>query len=240
MQKFTISKWLKVFWVLIVLTFPLFFGGCGTGNNSLPIFNVAGQWNIFTSTAGTAGVQGPNLFTFTTSENDLSGITSGGQQLSGNVTQLSISFSWTLTDGTIFTYTGNISASDGATMLGTWTSNKGQSGTWAGVITNPSSGVNVTGTWDTFTTDLSKAGSTEQGPFSITLTQPTNTFSGISADGQQIAGAISRFDIVFLEAVSDGSTKTFIGVVTSGGTGMSGTWTSTNGSSGVWRAVKTG
>lgn len=239
MQKSIISKWLKVCWVLIVLTFPLLFSGCGTSSNSLPIFNVAGQWNIFTSTAGTAGVQGPNLFTFATSENDLSGTTSGGQQLSGNVTQLSISFSWTLTDGTIFTYSGNISASDGATMLGRWTSNKGQSGTWAGVITNPTSSVNVTGTWDTFTTDLSKAGSIEQGPFSITLTQPTNTFSGISADGQQIAGAISRFDIVFLEAVSDGSTRTFSGVVTSGGTGMSGTWTSTNGSSGSWRAGKT-
>lgn len=240
MQKFIISKRLKFFWLLIVLTFPLLFSGCGTSNSSLPVFNVAGTWNIFTSTAGTAGVQGPNLFTFATSENDLTGQTSGGQQLTGNVTQLSISFSWTGTDGTIFTYVGNISASDGATMLGTWTGNKGQSWTWAGVITNPTSSVNVTGTWNTFTTDLSKAGSTEQGPFPITLTQPTNTFSGISADGQQIAGAISRFDIVFLEAVSDGSTKTFIGVVTSGGTGMSGTWTSTDKSSGSWRAAKTG
>jgi hypothetical protein len=235
MQKFTISKWLKICWVLIVIAFPLVFSGCGTSNNSLPIFNVAGQWNIFTSTAGTAGAQGPNLFTFVTSENDLTGTTSGGQQLSGNVTQLSISFSWTLTDGTIFTYAGNISASDGATMSGTWTSNTGQSGTWAGVITNPPSSVNVTGTWNTFTTDLSKAGSTEQGPFPVVFTQTGNTL----AAGTSIAGAISRFDIVFLEVGNDGSSTTFIGAVTSGVSGMSGTWTSTNGSSGSWRAAKT-
>src|SRR5512135_3612195 len=111
MQKFTRSKWLKVCWLLTVLIFPLLFSGCGTSNNNLPVFNVAGQWNIFISTAGTAGIQGPNLFTFATSENDLSGQTSaalGTEQLTGNVTQLSINFHWTGPDGTIFTYVGNI------------------------------------------------------------------------------------------------------------------------------------
>lgn len=242
MQKFTRSKWLKVSLLFLILTLPLLFCGCGTSNSNLPVFNVAGQWNIFTSTVGTAGVQGPNLFTFATSENDLTGNTSaalGNQQLSGSVNQLSISFSWTGTDGTTFTYVGNISASDGATMSGTWTGNKGQSGTWAGVITSPASSVNVTGNWDTFTTDLSKAGSTEQGPFPVVFTQSGNTLTGTSATTTSIAGAASRFDIVFLEAESDGSFTTFIGVVTSAQNGMSGTWSSTKGSSGSWRAAKT-
>jgi hypothetical protein len=235
MQKRTIGRRLKVcisFIVLVVL--PLFLGGCGSGNSSLPVFNVTGTWYMFHATSGTAGEEGPNLFTFTQTDNDLAGTTSQGELLSGTTSNLDISFSWRTADGTLYTYVGTVSA-NGFTMTGTWNNSIQQSGTWAGIY-NTTPSVNISGTWNIFLSDLSQPGTTEQGPFPATFTQTDNAVSGTTTAGQQITGAVSRLSILFFESGSDGVTYTFIGSLNSAGNSMTGSWSATNGQSGAWRA----
>lgn len=94
-----------------------------------PKVNIAGSWNIYKTATGASGEQGPDLFTFTQSGNGISGTTAQGQQITGTIASLSITFSWVGSDGDTYIYTGAVS-SDGATMSGTWISVNGQSGTW--------------------------------------------------------------------------------------------------------------
>jgi hypothetical protein len=238
MNKSTIGRWLKVCASFLVLVLPLSLSGCGSGGSSLPVFNVTGTWYMFHATSGTAGEEGPDLFSFNQTDNDLVGQTSQGEALAGNTSNLDISFSWTTSDGTLYTYVGTVSA-NGFTMTGTWNNSVQQSGTWAGIY-NTSPSVNISGTWNTFLTDLSQTGTTEQGPFPATFAQTDNTVSGTTSAGQQITGAVSRLSILFFEAGSDGVTYTLIGSLNSAGNSMKGTWTATDGTSGEWHGEKTG
>jgi hypothetical protein len=129
-------------------------------------------------------------------------------------------------------------SANGFTMTGTWNNSIQQSGTWAGIY-NTSPSVNISGTWDTFLTDLSQTGTTEEGPLPATFTQTDNTVSGTTSAGQVITGAVSRLSILFFETGSDGVTYTLIGSLNSAGDSMTGTWSATNGQSGSWRAKMT-
>ena len=237
MQKCAIDRWLNEGVLFFILVVPLLLSGCGSADSSLPVFNVTGTWYMFHATSGTAGEEGPDLFTFTQTDNDLIGTTSQGDALAGTTSKLDISFSWTTSDGTLYTYVGAVSA-NGFTITGTWNNSIQQSGTWAGIYNTPPS-VNIDGTWDTFLTDLSQTGTTEEGPFPATFTQTDNAVSGTTSEGQQITGAVSRLSILFFETGSNGVTYTLIGSLNSTGNSMTGSWTATNGQSGIWRAAKT-
>jgi len=239
MQRQTAKNWLKVYLLLSVITLPLLLGGCGGGSTSENPFNTTGSWFIYNTTVGTAGEQGPNLFTFTqtdTKNNNLTGTTSQGQAVTGNVSGLDISFSWTGSDGATNNYTGTISG-DGFTMSGTWTSTSGQSGTWHAIV-SASPSVNIAGNWNILVTTAGTAG--QQGPFLFTFTQSGNGISGTTSQGQQLIGTVSILSITFSWAGSDGATNVYTGAINAAGITMSGTWTSTSGQSGTWSATKSG
>ena len=95
-----------------------------------PAVNIAGNWDIFNTPAGSPLELGPDQFTFTQSGNGIAGTTSGGQTVIGSIGNQSITFSWVASDGFLYIYTGAVSIDD-TTMSGTWTStNNGQSGSW--------------------------------------------------------------------------------------------------------------
>jgi hypothetical protein len=238
MKKYAARNWLKVCLLLFVIPLPLFLASCGGGISSAP-FNTSGSWFIYHTTAGTAGDQGPDLFTFTqtdASSNNLTGTTSQSQLLSGNVSGLNISFSWVGSDGATYNYTGVISA-DAFTMSGTWTSTNGLSGTWHAIF-SASPSVNISGSWSILFTTAGTTG--QQGPFLFTFTQSGNGIAGTTSQGQQLIGTVSVLSITFSWAGSDGATNVYTGALNSAGTSMSGTWTSTNGLSGTWSATKSG
>lgn len=232
MQKLATNQCRRIGLLLSLLTLPLFLISCG-GSQADPVFNITGTWYIFHTTTGTPGQLGPDLFTFSQSDNNLSGTTSQSRPLSGTVSALNLNFSWLGSDGTGFTYTGTISA-DGNTMSGTWSSSNGQSGTWHAIL-NIAPSANVAGNWNIFHTITGTPG--EQGPDLFAFTQPGNNISGTTSQGQSVTGIISGLSIILSWTGSDGTTNTYTGTV-SGGNTMSGTWSGTNGQSGTWRAAK--
>jgi hypothetical protein len=225
--------------MLLCLTgLALFLGSCGGSTSESP-FNTTGSWFFYNTTAGTVGEQGPNLFTFTqtdASSNNLSGTTSQSQALTGNVSDLNISFSWIGSDAATYNYTGVIS-SDGFTMSGTWTNTSGHSGTWHAMV-SASPSVSIVGSWNIMLTTVGTSG--QQGPYLFTFTQSGNGVSGTTSQGQPLIGTVSILHITFSWAGSDGATNVYTGTITAAGTTMSGTWTSTNGQSGTWSATKSG
>jgi hypothetical protein len=231
MQKRGTGKWLKGCLLSLAVTLPLIFGGCG-GNQAEPAWNVTGGWYIYHDTAGVPGEQGPDLFSFTQANNKLSGTTPQGQQITGTVSGVDISFSWTGSDGASCSYSGSISG-DGATMSGTWTSSNGQSGTWHAIV-NAAPAVNVTGNWNIYHTTTGAPG--EAGPDILAFAQTNNNLSGTTPQGQQVTGTVSSLSITFSWTGSDGATYTYTGSASA--TAMSGSWTSTSGQSGTWRATK--
>jgi len=226
MQTHATTIFLNICVSIIIVTLSLFLGGCG-GSKSEPTYNITGSWYVFHTTNGTAGEQQPNLFTFTQSENSLSGTTPLNQTITGNVSKTTATFSWTGTDGTAYTYTGTVAGND--TMAGSWTGSNGQSGTWHAIL-NVAPSVNVAGTWQiTYTTN-----ETTEASF---LQTGTNIAGTTSPQEQQIIGCVSSLTITFSWVGSDGATYIFTGAV---GTTMSGTWLNTNGQSGTWTATKSG
>ena len=239
MQKQVTSDWFKVCMLLCVIGLAFFLGGCGGSSTSENPFRITGSWFIYHTTAGVAGEQEPDTFTFTQTDsanNNLSGITSQNQALTGNVNGLNVSFSWVGGDSATYTYTGTISG-DGFTMSGTWTNTGNQSGTWHAIV-NASPHVEISGNWTMLVTTAGTAG--QQGPFLFTFTQSGNGISGVTSQGQQLIGTVSILSITFSWAGSDGSTNVYTGLINTAGTTMSGTWTSTNGQSGTWSATKSG
>jgi hypothetical protein len=227
-------KFSRVCCLFLVIVLAMFLGGCGSSQSS-PEWNISGVWSTFYATAGTPGQQGPNPFTFSTSENTVTGTTSQGQPIAGSITGLDLSFSFVDSDGATSTSNGTVSAADGSTMSGTWTKSNGQSGTWYAVINLPPL-VSAEGNWNVFQATSGVAG--EQGPDVFAFTQSGYGIAGETPQGQQITGAIGRLDIIFFWVDGDEVTHTFIGVITADGTGMSGTWSDTSGKSGTWRAAK--
>jgi len=237
-ERLASRKWLKVCMLLIVAS--MFVSACGS-NKTPPVWNISGGWFMFIATKGKSGEEGPNLFTFTSTQNKITGVTDQNLSITGEITGSDISFSWVRSDGVNNAYTGTVGA-DGSTMSGTWAGSNGQSGTWHAVISLVPQ-VNIAGNFNVF---QSIAGSTgEQGlgvfAFTQTLNDATKTASkiiGTTPDGRQITGAIGRLDITFFWIDSDGVTHTFTGIITADGATMSGTWSDTSGKSGTWRATK--
>lgn len=222
--------WLKVCLFFLGLSSVIVLAGCGEGKPEA-VWNIAGSWYIYHDTAGISGEQGPELFTFTQSNNDLSGTTADGETLSGSISGTDVTFSWTASDGASYTYTGTATAGN---MSGTWTSSNGQSGTWHAII-NLTPVVNVTGSWNFFQT---VAGSQEQGPEVFALSQSGNSISGTTAEGATITGNIGGLYIILTWTGTDGTTYVYTGSAAANGSTMSGTWTNPGGQSGTWRATK--
>ncbi len=233
MQRLGRRKWLMVCTLIIVVVLPLLLGGCGSHQSS-PTFNITGGWYMFDATKGTAGEQGPNLFTLTVTNNNITGVTSQGQVITGSINDLDISFSFVGSDGATNSWSGTVAAADGSTMSGTWTATNNQTGTWHGVI-NLAPQANAAANWNVFQT---ATGGNEQGLGLFTLTQSGNGIAGTTADAKSIIGAIGRLDITFFWVDANGVTQTFTGIITTDGSSMSGTWYDTNGKSGTWRATK--
>ena len=239
MQKQATSDWFKVCMLFCVIGLAFFLGGCGGSSTSENPFNTTGSWFIYHTTAGTAGEQGPDLFTFVqtdASNNNLTGNTSQSQLITGNVSGLNISFSWIGSDSATYNYTGAISA-DGFTMSGTWTNTSGHSGTWHAIV-SASPSANISGSWNIILTTAGTGG--QQGPYLFTFTQSGNGVSGTTSQGQQLIGTVSILHITFSWTGIDGATNVYTGTINAAGTTMSGTWTSTNGQSGTWSATKSG
>lgn len=234
MKKSGPKKFANVYVLLFAVMAPFIFSGCG-GGQSEPIFNVSGSWFIYHTSNAAAGEQGPDLFTFAQSQNSLTGTTPLNQAVTGTVSNLDISFSWTGSDGATNNYSGTVSP-DGTTMSGAWSSTNGQSGTWNAIV-NAAPLANITGSWNVFHTTGS---ATEQGPDLFMFTQSGSGISGTTSQSQQIAGTTGSLSIIFFWTGSDGAVNAYTGAVSNNGTAMSGTWRSTNGQSGSWRALKSG
>jgi hypothetical protein len=234
MQRLGRHKWLMVCTLFIVGVLPLFIGGCGSKQNS-PVYNITGNWFMFYATKGTAGEVGPSQFTFTTTDNNITGLTDKGQVITGEVAGLDITFSFVDSDGALNTSTGTVAASDGSTMSGTWTKSNGQSGTWHAVIGTVSPQADATGNWNMFQTT---SGGSEQGLGLFTFSQSGFGIAGTTSDGKSIIGATGRLDITFFWVDADGVTHTLTGIITADGSSMSGTWYDTAGKSGTWRATR--
>jgi hypothetical protein len=229
------GKWPEFSSAFLAVTLIFLFGGCG--GKTEPTFNISGSWYMFHTTDGTAGEQGLGLFSFTQSDNDLSGsVATTGESISGSVSGLDVSFSWTdsATSARI-DYNGKVST-DGTTMSGTWSDSNGQHGTWNAIIQlNPVG--DVQGDWNLLAPVAGVQG--------FTFVQATNDLTGsVTSQGDQITGILSNPDIFFYWTGSDGVTNTFIGTINnvSGGTAydMSGSWSDSSGGSGSWSATKGG
>ena len=233
MQEVITGKWLKVSSLFSVAALLLLISGCGGSSQSEPVFNISGSWFLYHTTAGTPGEQGPDLFTFTQTDNSLSGTTSLNQQITGSVSDVNVTFSWTGSDGAANNYSGTVSSN--GTMSGTWTSSKGKSGTWHAII-NTAPSANITGNWNIFHTTAGTPG--EQGPDLFTFVQSGNGLTGTTPLNQQIIGSVSSLTVTFSWAGSDGATNVYTGAIVADGMSMSGTWMSTGGQSGTWRSTK--
>lgn len=99
---------------------------------------------------------------------------------------------------------------------------------------------NIQGSWNIVTTGGTVA---EQqggsGVFIFTTSTTNNNISGTTPGGQVITGTVSDVNVSFSWIGSDNFTDSYTGTVrTLGGTFiMSGTWTSSNGQSGIWNAI---
>jgi hypothetical protein len=234
MQRIT-GKWLEYSIAFFALSLIFILGGCG--GKTEPTFNISGSWYVFHTTDGTVGEEGLGLFSFTQSDNDLSGsVVTTGEPISGSVSGLDISFSWTESaTGVRNDYSGKVST-DGTTMSGTWSDSNGQNGTWSAIIQLTPIG-DIQGDWN-----LSAPVAGVEG---FTLVQSTNDLTGsVTSQGDQTTGIISNPDIFFFWTGSDGVTNTFVGTVSSVSDGiaysMSGTWSDSSGGSGSWSATRGG
>lgn len=232
MKKLVSNRLLKS--SLPVLLIILAVAGCGGG--SYPIFNITGTWFLFHTTTGTAGEQGPDLFTFTTSKNTVAGTTPGNQVISGDVNVLNVEFSWIGSDNATNSYSGVV-GSDGATMTGTWSDNSGKSGTWTAFY-NMAPTLSIAGNWNIFHTTTGTAG--ELGPDSFAMSQTGSVVSGTTQDSLAITGTVTTLKVNLFWTGKDGAVYTYTGLVTADGVSMSGTWTNNSGQSGTWRAAKSG
>ncbi len=234
------GRWLKVCMLIFVVALVSLVAGCGSGNNE-PAFNITGNWDVFTTTDGTMGEQGPNLFIFNTSSSALSGTTPQGTFLTGSVNDLNVSFSFVGSDGSTNNYSGTVS-SNGTTIAGTWNSTNGQKGTWNAIIissTNASfpPSVNIAGSWNAFMTTDGIPG--EQGPDVVTFTQSGNNIAGTEQDRQIIGAMMSSNITSIIFFLNDGTSNfAFTGIVSSDGNSMSGTWTNTSGKTGAWHTTR--
>lgn len=229
MKKVTSSGWLRVCLFFLGLSTVIFLSGCGGGKPEA-VWNIAGGWYMYHDVAGTPGEQGPDLLTFTQSDNDLSGTTAQGETLTGTISGTDVSFSWTGSDGANYTYSGT--ASNG-NLAGTWSASNGQSGTWRAVI-SLAPVVDISGGWNVFQT---VTGGQEQGPAAFALQQSGNSISGTAAEGETVTGSIGSLYLIFNWTGSDGTTYIYTGTA-SDSSHMSGTWTTPGGQSGTWRATK--
>lgn len=230
MKKWSQTRLFKICLFFLGFTTLMALSGCGSGKPE-PTWNIGGSWYTYHDTAGTSGEQGPELLTFSQSDNDLSGTTAEGETITGTITDTDVSFSWTGSDGTSYTYTGT--AGDG-NMSGTWTSSNGQSGTWHAIV-DLSPVVDATGSWNVFHTIT---GATEQGPDVFTLQESGNSISGTTPDGTTVTGNIGSLYVILTWTDSAGTTYVYTGNATADGSSMSGTWTIPGGQSGTWRATK--
>jgi hypothetical protein len=220
---------------LFIVTLPFFLLSCGGKTD--PTFNIAGSWYIFHTTNGAVGEQGPDLFAYSQTDNDLSGKVPTGESLTGSVSGLDVSFSWTTsTDSVKKDYSGKIST-DGTTMSGTWTDSNNQQGTWNAIIKLDPLG-SIQGTWNLTAPTGGVAG--VQG---FTFVQSGNDLAGSQTlQGEALTGIITNPDIMFFWTTSDGIIYTFIGTTNNISDGtvndISGTWTDSNGQSGSWSATR--
>ncbi len=240
MERIGGRRWLTGCMLIISAALLFFIGGCSSGVTE-PAFNVSGNWDIYTTTSGTVGEAGPGRFSFSTYSSTLSGYSPETKYITGEVSDLNISFSWVASDGYTYSYTGLVS-NNGTTMSGTWTNTNNQSGTWNGIIISTSSTtftptINIAGNWNVFLTTDGTTG--EEGPEAVTFTQSSNTLGG-TALGQQIVGSIASSNVTtVLFFWNDGTSNfAFTGIANVDGNSMQGTWTNTSGKTGTWRATK--
>lgn len=244
MKKLTTSEWFKISLLFLTMTVFLSLGGCtgtGTGTESqVNVVNISGTWNVFVTPTG-SNEQSAKVFQFTQPANSttFTGKEPQGSAISGSISGLSISFSWTDSTGENV-YTGTISA-DGTTMSnGTYTVGGSPKGTWRATQVS-SSTANIDGKWQILVTPT---GSSAQLLGTFTFIQPANstTFTGQEAGGLAISnGTVNGQTVTFSWTGSDGFVWTFNGQVTAN-VSMSGTFTSNNtlAPSGNWSGTKIG
>ncbi len=100
--------------------------------NLTPQVNISGNWNVYQTTSGVAGEQGPDDFTFTQSGYGIAGVTADGRPVTGAIGRLDVTFFWVGSDEVTHTMTGLITA-EGTSMSGTWYDTNGKSGTWRAI-----------------------------------------------------------------------------------------------------------
>lgn len=232
---------MKICVAFFAINIVLFIGGCGGKTD--PTFNIAGSWYIFHTTDVAKGEQGPDLFAFAQTDNDLTGTAPTGESITGSVSGLDVSFSWTTSvGGTNVTknYSGEVST-DGTTISGTWSDSSNNRGTWNAIIKlNPLG--NIQGVWN-LTEPAGGVGGVQG--FSFIQAQSGNDLAGsqtAQGDVEAITGIVTNPDIMFFWLGSDGTLYMFTGILNNVNNGvaseMSGTWTATNGQSGSWSATR--
>ncbi len=172
--------------------------GKGSGGSTPPSVDITGGWNIYKTTNGTPGEVGPALITLAQTGNSISGTKPGGQPITGSISGLNITMSWT--DLFIITASGTVSA-DGRTMSGTWSASDGRLGTWRAIkITTPSIN-DFVGNWQGSVTASAASGETGTCSASFNLAINGNqltgqlagsTCSGIKAFTATISGTVTN------------------------------------------------
>lgn len=224
---------------LLCLVLALVINSCATSNE--PLFNLNGSsFYVFHSVNGTTGVLGPDLFLFNQSSNEISGTTPDGLAFAGTVTGLNISWSWVGSDSFTYTYSGTLSA-DGNTMSGIWSNTNAQTGKFNAII-QVAPPVNISGKWNVFQTP---AGAPQEGPNLYVFTQSGYTLTGTTQLDIPILGNIGAEDVLFYWTGSDEVTYFYTGIITSNPSsptvvsGISGTYSGSNGQVGTWTATPT-
>ncbi len=228
------GKGLRAALLFSVMVLPLIFVGCG-GSTSEPVWNISGNWFLYHVVNGVPGDSGPDVFTFSQSNNLLSGTAPGGRTLGGSVNGTDVSFSWTDASNVTYTYSAVLNGS--GFMSGTWTSSAGPSGIWHGII-DVAPLANISGQWNIFHVTAGVTG--EQGPDVFVFAQTGNDLSGTTSQDLPLKGSIGSLNVTFSWTGNDGRTTIYTGTTTGSGTSMSGTWLDTTGLTGTWTGTKTG
>ena len=227
---------------LFLLILPLLLAGCGSGN--FGEYELAGNWYIYQTSyaANTPEVVHTVAIDMATQTNSfgmtwLTNATNGDAYTSGGGSEDSSgNISFTMEDtntGITYTFTGT--SNSASTMVGTWTSNNGQSGVWNALNQQPVfSGVNFAGEWK-----ASYTGDNTGLPVLFTLNQPdANTVTSIdnSISGNINEGGGTPHIVFYLTDSGNTDVYVFTGTLTAAGA-MSGAWENSAKEAGTWSAI---
>ncbi|MEI6971974.1 MAG: hypothetical protein WCL44_10715 [bacterium] len=221
------SKRLAHLAAVLAAALPLFFTGCGGGDEpaeSEPP-TLAGVWDLMI-------LDSNELFTLmlTQSGNNVTGTSSAGMSVNGTVAGNLFPFVMKMGQSEL-TFTTTLS-DDWNNMAGTFLSNNNYAGTFTAIRRGTGEGVDMTGSW--LSEDM-----TTKASLTMQITQDGNTLTGIPQGSQTpLAGVISGSQIAFSKQTA-GNNISWSGNLSYDGNTVIGRWVNSSVPSvGVWRMTR--